>query len=80
MFLAQSTAYQQAVLPPKITARVAVEAGVTDTWYRFVGHQGVVVGLSDYGQSAPAGVLFDHFNITVDAVIAAVNEVLAAEP
>ncbi len=79
VFLAQPTAYQQAVLPPNLTARVAVEAGVTDPWYRFVGHQGAVVGLSDYGQSAPAGVLFDHFKLTVDAVIAAVNEVLAAE-
>lgn len=77
-FLAQSDAYQQAVLPREITARVVVEAGVSDSWYRFVGRDGAVVGLSDYGQSAPAGVLFAHFNITAEAVVGAVEQVMAA--
>ncbi len=76
VFLAQEAAYREAVLPPRIRARVAVEAGVGDGWYRFVGLEGRVVGLDRFGESAPAGVLFKHFGFTVEAVADAVRATL----
>ena len=77
-FLAQDAAYRDSVLPAAVTARVAVEAGVTAAWYQFVGLQGKVVGLDTFGESAPAGVLFKHFGFTVENVVAAVESVLTA--
>lgn len=67
-FDAQSQVYRDEVLPPGITARVAVEAGATFGWYRFVGILGEVVGLDHFGASASAPVLFKEFGITPDAV------------
>ncbi|MEZ5478708.1 MAG: transketolase [Thiolinea sp.] len=75
-FDAQDAAYRESVLPAAVTARVAVEAGVTQGWYKYVGLNGKVVGLDTFGESAPAKVLFEHFGFTVDNVVAAVNEVL----
>jgi transketolase len=72
-FLRQDAAYQAQVLPSNIRKRVAVEASITDYWYRFVGLDGAVVGMNSYGESAPAGDLFKHFGITTDAVVAAVK-------
>ena len=54
-------------------ARVAVEAGVTDGWRKYVGLDGEVIGLDRFGESAPAGELFAHFGITAEAVVAAVK-------
>ncbi|SKA78519.1 transketolase [Thiothrix eikelboomii] len=76
VFLAQEAAYRESVLPAAVTARVAVEAGVTAGWYQFVGLQGKVVGLDTFGESAPAPVLFKHFGFTVENVKAAVESVL----
>ena len=76
-FLAQDQAYQDSVLPPEVTARVAVEAGIADYWYRFVGLQGAVVGMTTFGESAPGGDLFEYFGFTVDNVVKAVEGVLA---
>ncbi len=76
VFLAQDAAYREAVLPAAVSARVAVEAGVTAGWYQFVGLKGKVVGIDTFGESAPAGVLFKHFGFTVDNVAAAVESVL----
>ena len=76
VFLAQEAAYRELVLPAAVTARVAVEAGVTAGWYQFVGLQGKVVGLDTFGESAPAPVLFKHFGFTVENVKAAVESVL----
>ncbi len=67
----QPKAYQDEVLPPSIAARVAVEAGATFGWYRFVGTKGEVVGLDHFGASASAPVLFEEFGITPAAVVAA---------
>ncbi len=67
----QPKAYQNEVLPPNIAARVAVEAGATFGWYRFVGTKGEVVGLDHFGASASAPVLFEEFGITPAAVVAA---------
>ncbi|RLA17959.1 MAG: transketolase, partial [Gammaproteobacteria bacterium] len=74
-FLKQPTSYRDEVLPPGIP-RVAVEAGVTDSWYRLVGDQGQVIGLDRFGESAPAAELFELFGITPQAVIDAVKDCL----
>jgi transketolase len=75
-FEAQDAAYREAVLPAGVTARVAVEAAVTDGWYKYVGLNGKVVGINRFGESAPAGELFKEFGFTVDNVVKAVEEVL----
>ena len=75
-FLAQDKAYQDSVLPSDVRARVAVEAAIADYWYRFVGLDGKVVGMTSFGASAPAGDLFKHFNITAEAVQEAVESLL----
>ncbi|TAM43395.1 MAG: transketolase [Gammaproteobacteria bacterium] len=74
-FDAQDAAYRESVLPKGIK-RVAVEAGVTDGWYKYVGLDGKVVGLNRFGESAPAGTLFKHFGFTGENVAKAVEEVL----
>jgi len=71
----QDAAYKEAVLPAAVTARVAVEAGVTGFWAKYVGLNGKVVGIDTFGESAPAGELYKLFGITTDAVVAAVNEI-----
>lgn len=76
VFLAQDSDYQEAVLPAAVSQRVAVEAGIKDYWYRFVGLNGKIIGMDTFGESAPAGDLFKHFNITTDAVVAAAEELL----
>ncbi len=75
VFDAQDEAYKEAVLPSAVTARVAVEAGVTDGWYKYVGTKGQVIGLNRFGESAPAGDLFKHFGFTVENVVKAVEKV-----
>ncbi len=70
IFLEQDAAWRDAVLPPHITARLAVEAGVPDGWCPFVGAAGTVVGIRRFGESAPAGKLFEHFGFTPQAVAA----------
>ena len=75
-FDAQDAAYRESVLPAAVTARVAVEAGVTAAWYKYVGLNGKVVGLDRFGESAPAGELFKEFGFTVENVVKAVNDVL----
>ena len=73
VFEAQSQAYKDSVLPPAVTRRVAVEAGVTDGWYKYVGFGGKIVGLDRFGESAPAGELFKEFGFTVENVVKAVE-------
>jgi len=76
LFDRQDAAYKASVLP-KGLPRVAIEAGVTDFWYKYVGLEGGVVGIDTFGESAPAGVLFKHFGFTTDNVVAKVKSVLA---
>lgn len=71
VFDRQDAAYRESVLPDAVRARVAVEAGVTGFWRQYVGLDGAVVGLDSFGASAPADKLYQHFGITVDAVVAA---------
>ncbi|UUS56364.1 MULTISPECIES: transketolase [unclassified Acinetobacter] len=76
-FVKQDAAYREAVLPAAVRARVAVEAAHVDYWWKFVGLDGRVIGMTTYGESAPAKDLYQHFGITVDAVVAAVKEITA---
>ena len=78
VFDAQDAAYRESVLPAAVSARVAVEALVTDGWYRYVGMAGRVVGMRSFGESGPAGALFKHFGLTTENVVQAVEDVLAA--
>jgi transketolase len=75
-FEAQDQAYKDSVLPASVTKRVVVEAGVTDSWWKYAGSNGRVVGLDRFGESAPAGELFKEFGFTVDNVVANVEAVL----
>ena len=75
VFDRQDAAYRDAVLPRGLP-RVAVEAGVSDYWRKYVGLEGAVVGLDRFGESAPAGELFKHFGFTAENVVAAVRRVL----
>jgi len=70
--------YRASVLPPSVTARVAIEAGVTDGWWRYVGTGGRVIGMSSFGASAPADELFRHFGFSQDNVIKVASELLAS--
>ncbi len=73
----QDQAYKDSVLP-KGMKRIAVEAGVTHGWYKYVGLDGAVIGMDCFGESAPAPELFKHFGFTVDNVVATVKKVIAA--
>jgi transketolase len=73
----QDDAYKQSVLPKAVTRRVAVEAGVREPWWHYVGLQGQIVGIDHYGASAPAKVLFPEFGFTPQHVSEAINKVLA---
>jgi len=75
-FDAQAADYRESVLPAAVTARVAIEAGVTDGWWRYVGMHGRVIGLDRFGESAPANELFEHFGFTTDNVVAVVKDLL----
>jgi transketolase len=75
VFDRQDAAYKASVLP-KGLPRVAVEAGVTDFWFKYVGLDGAVVGIDTFGESAPAGQLFKHFGFTTENVVATVKLVL----
>jgi transketolase len=77
VFERQDAAYKASVLPRGIP-RVAIEAGVTDFWYKYVGLEGAVVGIDTFGESAPAPVLFKHFGFTVENVVAKAKGVIAA--
>jgi transketolase len=76
VFLAQDADYREAVLPAAVRARVAVEAGHPDYWYRFVGLEGAVVGIDRFGTSAPGPQALAAMGITVDNVVAAVRRVV----
>lgn len=76
VFDKQDEAYRESVLPKAVTARVAVEAGIADYWYKYVGLNGAVVGMTSFGESAPAEQLFKEFGFTVDNVVAKAQALL----
>jgi transketolase len=75
LFDRQDQAYKESVLPTGIN-RVAVEAGVADYWYKYVGFEGEIIGIDTFGESAPAEVLFKYFGFTVENVIEAVKRII----
>ena len=75
-FNAQSKKYKESVLPSKVKARVAVEAGTPNSWYQFVGLDGKVICMKDFGKSAPAEKLFDYYGFTVENIVNAVKELI----
>ncbi|WP_031490200.1 transketolase, partial [Yersinia pestis] len=72
----QDAAYRESVLPSAVSARVAVEAGIADYWYKYVGLNGAVVGMTTFGESAPAELLFKEFGFTVENVVAKAQALL----
>ena len=76
VFDAQDEAYRESVLPAAVTKRVVIEAGVTDTWWKYAGSGGKILGLDRFGESAPAGALFKEFGFTVENVVKYVESVL----
>ncbi|GAA4859976.1 transketolase [Luteimonas vadosa] len=73
VFDRQPAGYRETVLPDRCRRRIAIEAGVTDFWRKYVGLDGAVVGIDSFGASAPAEKLFEHFGFTVDKVVEAAN-------
>ncbi|MGP9641081.1 transketolase [Halomonas sp. AOP42-A1-14] len=75
-FNGQDAEYRESVLPKAVTKRIAIEAAHADYWYKYVGLEGRVIGMTTYGESAPAGDLFKHFGFTVENVVKQANELL----
>ncbi|MCS0384153.1 transketolase [Vibrio diabolicus] len=73
----QDAAYREAVLPSDVTARIAIEAGIADFWYKYVGFDGRIIGMTTFGESAPAGQLFEMFGFTTENVVNTAKELLA---
>ncbi|MDR7344939.1 transketolase [Pantoea alhagi] len=69
LFDKQDVAYRESVLPSTVSARVAVEAGIADYWYKYVGLNGAIVGMTTFGESAPADKLFAEFGFTVENIV-----------
>ncbi len=76
VFQSQEDSYRDAVLPPAVKKRVAIEAGSTNYWYSWVGSEGAVVGIDRFGESAPGAAVFEALGITIDAVISTVKKIL----
>lgn len=76
VFDKQDAAYRESVLPSSVTKRVAIEAQLSDFWYKYVGFEGRIVGMNSFGESAPAGELFKLFGFTVENVVAKAKEIL----
>ncbi|WP_421846920.1 transketolase [Marinomonas sp.] len=77
VFEAQDAAYKESVLPSSVTKRVSIEAAHTDYWYKYVGFEGAMVGMTTFGESAPGGDLLKYFGFTVDNVVATAEKILA---
>jgi transketolase len=76
VFDAQDAGYKQAVLPLQVSARIAIEAAHADYWYKYVGLEGRVIGMTTFGESAPAAALFEEFGFTVENVVGTAEELL----
>lgn len=76
VFDQQDAAYKQEVLPLQVGARIAIEAAHADFWYKYVGLEGRIIGMTTFGESAPAGQLFEEFGFTLDNILATAEELL----
>ncbi len=79
VFDRQAEEYRDSVLPPEVSARIAIEAATTAGWYRYVGTDGSVIGIDSFGESAPAKELFSYFGFTVDKIVEAVSDMIGTE-
>ncbi len=77
LFAQTSQDYQDSVLPPAVTARVAIEAGIPNGWERYVGRAGVVIGMTTFGASAPGATLMANFGFTAENIVTKVTELLS---
>ena len=77
-FDAQDKSYRDSVLPPALTARMAVEAGMPDLWTKYVGLEGDIMGINTFGESGPAAEVYAHFGITTDALVERVTALVKA--
>ncbi|PST96309.1 transketolase [Photobacterium iliopiscarium] len=77
LFDKQDAAYRESVLPADVTARIAIEAGIADFWYKYVGLNGRIIGMTTFGESAPAEELFKMFGFTVENIVNNAKELLA---
>ena len=76
VFDAQDAGYKQSVLPLQVSARIAIEAAHADFWFKYVGLEGRVIGMTTYGESAPASALFEEFGFTLDNILGQAEELL----
>ena len=76
VFEAQDQAYRDSVLPPSVTARVSIEAGVTLGWQKWIGTKGIAIGVDKFGASAPYQKIYEEYGLTPDAVVAAAKLVM----
>jgi transketolase len=76
LFDAQDSAYQESVLPAAVTARVSIEAGVTQGWHKYIGQRGIAIGLDRFGASAPYQVIYEKLGLTAQAVIDAAKKLI----
>ena len=74
LFDAQPTEYKDSVLPPDLSKRVSIEAGSTFGWQKYLGLEGIAIGIDSFGESAPYEALYKHFNITADAIVSYFTE------
>jgi transketolase len=79
-FESQSPGYQKMIFPPRVTARVSIEAGVRQGWSRWLGERGVAIGLERFGASAPYEQIYEHLGLTVDRVVEVARGLLENEP
>ena len=77
VFDAQSPEYKESVLPAGVTARISVEAGVTDYWYKYIGAKGRAIGVDTFGMSAPYEKVYEYFGLTARNVAEAAQECMA---
>jgi len=80
VFDGQDKAYRDQVLPPSVATRIAIEAGISDYWYKYVGLNGDIVGMTSFGESAPADQLFEMFGFTVANIVDRANSLLGGKP
>ena len=78
VFDTQDERYRHSVIPPEVTTRIAIEAGLTDGWHRYVGDRGAIIGIDGFGASAPWSEAFSHFGFTVDQVVKTLEDMLVA--
>jgi transketolase len=76
LFDAQDAAYRESVLPSSVTARVSIEAGITQGWHKFVGSNGIAIGIDHFGASAPYQKIYEAFGLTAEKVVEAARQVM----